>query len=199
MSSRQSYLARKAAGICITCGRFTAVRGRVRCLACLSRDANLAAIRDERKRAASWRTGICARSGCTTDWRAEGISVGPYCAAHVPFRRPDGIRFIDLARAHSLAVSLPGDVCVYHLPGCSSVATHGDHVLPKYARPDLTFHVANLVPACRDCNRRKGTLPVQALPIPAGALWWQWLARDPALSDLVGGLEQATKTWGWAA
>jgi 5-methylcytosine-specific restriction endonuclease McrA len=52
-----------------------------------------------------------------------------------------------------------GRLCLLRLPGCTIVATTGDHVIPKSERPDLAYEVTNGRPACRPCNSRRKTLP----------------------------------------
>ena len=49
-----------------------------------------------------------------------------------------------------------GTACSLKLPGCTHVATEGDHVIPRSVRLDLQYVVSNGRPACRSCNARKG-------------------------------------------
>jgi 5-methylcytosine-specific restriction endonuclease McrA len=53
-----------------------------------------------------------------------------------------------------------GRACILQLPGCTVVATTGDHVIPKSERPDLAFEVTNGRPACRPCNSRRQRRPL---------------------------------------
>lgn len=58
--------------------------------------------------------------------------------------------------------------CWLQLPGCTQVATTGDHVLPRQNRPDLKYDVMNGRPACLSCNSaRKGT-PIHRLHLLGG-------------------------------
>jgi 5-methylcytosine-specific restriction endonuclease McrA len=45
--------------------------------------------------------------------------------------------------------------CVYQYEGCTGTADTADHVIPK--RLGGSDAPGNLVPACRNCNQRKGT------------------------------------------
>ncbi len=57
-----------------------------------------------------------------------------------------------------------GKVCWLRLPGCTVVATTGDHVIPRSERPDLQYDVANGRPACLPCNQRRGRRPAASRP-----------------------------------
>lgn len=46
-------------------------------------------------------------------------------------------------------------LCVLRLPGCTEVATTGDHIVPRSVRPDLRYVVANGQPACSSCNSKR--------------------------------------------
>ena len=46
--------------------------------------------------------------------------------------------------------------CQLRLEGCTLVATHVDHVIPRSLRPDLTMVRANLRGSCRSCNLKRG-------------------------------------------
>lgn len=45
-----------------------------------------------------------------------------------------------------------GRVCTLRLPGCTDVATTGDHIIPRSVRPDLQFDPDNGRPSCLHCN-----------------------------------------------
>lgn len=64
-------------------------------------------------------------------------------------------------RAWSAAVlARYGRECLLRLPGCTTIATTADHIIPKSQRPDLAHDVANGRPACRRCNSRRKTTPL---------------------------------------
>lgn len=48
-----------------------------------------------------------------------------------------------------------GTECQLRLPGCTGLATTGDHIKPRSARPDLQYDVTNGRPACLPCNIRR--------------------------------------------
>lgn len=58
--------------------------------------------------------------------------------------------------------------CWLQLDGCLGVATTGDHVLPRKARPDLAYVVANGRPACLPCNSRRQGTPIHRLHLIGG-------------------------------
>lgn len=64
-----------------------------------------------------------------------------------------------------------GTRCWLGLPGCTVVATTGDHVIPRSVRPDLKFVVANGRPACLSCNRRRRDRDVE-LPATDARDWF---------------------------
>lgn len=45
-----------------------------------------------------------------------------------------------------------GDSCWLKLPGCTQLATTGDHIYPRHTHPELQYLVANGRPACLHCN-----------------------------------------------
>lgn len=65
--------------------------------------------------------------------------------------------------------------CWLQLPGCTTVATTGDHVLPREDRPDLKYAVENGKPACLSCNSKRQGTPVHRLHLIGG--------RDAATID----------------
>lgn len=52
-----------------------------------------------------------------------------------------------------------GRTCWLQLPGCTVVATTGDHVIPRSVQPELQYDVDNGRPACLSCNQRRGASP----------------------------------------
>ena len=52
-----------------------------------------------------------------------------------------------------------GRVCWLKLPGCTVVATTGDHIVPRSVAPDLQYDVDNGRPACLSCNQRRSVAP----------------------------------------
>lgn len=65
--------------------------------------------------------------------------------------------------------------CWLQLPGCTQLATTGDHVLPREDRPDLAYSIANGRPACLHCNSTRQGTPVHRLHLIGG--------RDSATVD----------------
>ncbi len=55
-------------------------------------------------------------------------------------------------------------LCWLRLEGCTIVATQVDHIIAVSDAPHLEFCRANCRGACRNCNQRRGRLPVGALP-----------------------------------
>lgn len=55
-----------------------------------------------------------------------------------------------------------GRVCWLGLDGCTTIATTGDHVIPRSVDPSLEFDVDNGRPACLNCNRRRRARPAPA-------------------------------------
>jgi 5-methylcytosine-specific restriction endonuclease McrA len=45
-----------------------------------------------------------------------------------------------------------GLVCTLSLPGCTTVATTGDHIVPRSVDPSREYDVTNGRPACLHCN-----------------------------------------------
>lgn len=69
------------------------------------------------------------------------------------------------ARAWSAAVLREyGRVCVLRRPGCTIVATTGDHIIPRSVRPDLQYDVTNGQPACGHCNSSRKATPAAPRP-----------------------------------
>lgn len=62
-----------------------------------------------------------------------------------------------------------GTSCWLQLPGCTTLATTGDHILPRSTHPELQYLVANGRPACEACNKRRKATPYQ-LVLTARAL-----------------------------
>jgi 5-methylcytosine-specific restriction endonuclease McrA len=58
--------------------------------------------------------------------------------------------------------------CWLQLPGCTGVATTGDHIVQRRDRPDLAYVVANGKPACRPCNSKRQGAPVHRLHLIGG-------------------------------
>jgi hypothetical protein len=58
--------------------------------------------------------------------------------------------------------------CWLKLPGCTGLATTGDHVLPRKDRPDLAYSVPNGRPACLHCNSTRGGTPIHRLHLIGG-------------------------------
>ena len=52
-----------------------------------------------------------------------------------------------------------GDSCWLQLPGCTQLATTGDHIYPRSTHPQLQYLVANGRPACMSCNRKRQDTP----------------------------------------
>jgi hypothetical protein len=71
-----------------------------------------------------------------------------------------------------LALHTPDDgsppQCWLQLPGCTLVATTGDHVLPRQDRPDLKYDVRNGKPACLPCNSKRQGTPIHRLHLIGG-------------------------------
>ena len=67
--------------------------------------------------------------------------------------------------------------CRLRLPGCTSVSTTADHIIPRSQRPDLLMVRSNLRGSCQNCNLQRGDRPLEqvraghAKPRP-GALDW---------------------------
>lgn len=59
-------------------------------------------------------------------------------------------------------------VCWLQLPGCTQVATTGDHIVTRQDRPDLKYVVENGRPACLSCNSRRQGTPVHRLHLIGG-------------------------------
>jgi 5-methylcytosine-specific restriction endonuclease McrA len=60
--------------------------------------------------------------------------------------------------------------CRLQLPGCTTISTTADHIIPRSQRPDLELVRANVQGACKSCNYKRGNADVQALkPAPARA------------------------------
>ena len=66
--------------------------------------------------------------------------------------------------------------CWLQLEGCTQVSDRGDHVVPVVDRPDLALVRSNVHGACDSCNRKRGTLPIDALRLGGDPS-----ARPPAL------------------
>lgn len=82
-----------------------------------------------------------------------------------------GRRAVAWSRAVLAAHMGPGGElprCWLQLPGCTGVATTGDHVLPRKDRPDLAYSVANGRPACLSCNSKRQGTPVHRLHMIGG-------------------------------
>ena len=58
--------------------------------------------------------------------------------------------------------------CWLQLPGCTGLATTGDHVLPRQDRPDLMYVVENGKPACLSCNSKRQGTPTHRLHLIGG-------------------------------
>lgn len=64
------------------------------------------------------------------------------------------------AQAWTAAVLANSDgMCALRLPGCTVVATTGDHILTQHERPDLRYVVANGRPSCTSCNQTRPRRP----------------------------------------
>lgn len=74
-----------------------------------------------------------------------------------------------------------GSVCLLALPGCTELATTGDHVIPKSERPDLAYDVTNGRPACRPCNSRRGTDPLDRVVLVDNASFFDASATREGL------------------
>jgi len=48
-----------------------------------------------------------------------------------------------------------GRTCWLQLPGCTHVATTGDHIVSRKENPALQYDVDNGRPACLPCNQRR--------------------------------------------
>ena len=64
------------------------------------------------------------------------------------------------ARRRRLVLERDGHRCTLELEGCTGLATHADHIIPR--RFGGTDDLANLRAACPSCNLRRGdgTTPV---------------------------------------
>lgn len=58
--------------------------------------------------------------------------------------------------------------CWLQLPGCTQLATTGDHVLTRQDRPDLKYDVRNGRPACLPCNSKRQGTPIHRLHLIGG-------------------------------
>lgn len=58
--------------------------------------------------------------------------------------------------------------CWLQLPGCTGVATTGDHIIQRKDRPDLAYVVENGRPACRPCNSKRQGTPIHRLHMIGG-------------------------------
>lgn len=56
-----------------------------------------------------------------------------------------------------------GTVCHLQMPGCTQLATEGDHLIPRSVRLDLQYRLDNGRPACRSCNAARGNRPLSHL------------------------------------
>lgn len=63
-------------------------------------------------------------------------------------------------------------LCWLKLPGCTSVSTTGDHIIPVDTRPDLALVRANVRGACKHCNSSRGKRPAPNPAPPPTALAW---------------------------
>ena len=55
-------------------------------------------------------------------------------------------------------------LCQLRLEGCTRVSETVDHIYPVSQFPQLKEAKANLQGSCWACNRRRGALPINALP-----------------------------------
>lgn len=62
-------------------------------------------------------------------------------------------------------------VCLLQLPGCTTIATTADHIIPVAKGGEL-YDMANLRGACRDCNRNKSDRLDEELERPYAARPW---------------------------
>jgi len=66
-------------------------------------------------------------------------------------------------RRLALQVVAEEPVCWLRLPGCTSRSTSADHIIPVSTRPDLALVRSNCRGACKSCNTRRHTTPVEQL------------------------------------
>jgi 5-methylcytosine-specific restriction endonuclease McrA len=91
---------------------------------------------------------VCTEPGCP--------NLQP-CPIHRDLRRSPSSRRTSTrqwAKTRAKIFQTYGHDCWLQLPGCTGLATQGDHVIPvsRGGTDDLT----NLRPACAPCNNRKG-------------------------------------------
>ena len=98
---------------------------------------------------------------CYIKWHGNGIFLDPINIDEndVGEELKENFRSLDRERSHEairheILRSTRSGVCSY----CSvSPAVSLDHVLPRKIYPEFSVLAQNLVPACGDCNRKKGT------------------------------------------
>jgi 5-methylcytosine-specific restriction endonuclease McrA len=66
----------------------------------------------------------------------------------------------------ALQVRAEEPTCRLQLPGCTTVSTTADHIIPRSQRPDLEMVRSNLQGACKNCNYKRGNLPIEAIRTP---------------------------------
>lgn len=71
-----------------------------------------------------------------------------------------------------------GRVCWLNLPGCTTVATTGDHIIPRSVQPELQYDVDNGRPACASCNRRRGATPADVSSLVVDDRSWFFESAD---------------------
>lgn len=62
-------------------------------------------------------------------------------------------------RIVAFVIARDSGLCQLRLPGCTTTATTGDHVIPVWQRPDLELDPENVKAACKHCNQAKSTRP----------------------------------------
>ena len=85
------------------------------------------------------------------------------------YRDPRGTR---AWRKLSTQVIAEDPLCWLRLPGCTTLSTTTDHVIPFIKRPDLAMERANLRGACRHCNSSRQAKPVMVKPRPIALDWF---------------------------
>lgn len=58
-----------------------------------------------------------------------------------------------------------GTRCALDLPGCTTDATEGDHIVPRSVDLSRQYDVTNGRPACRHCNAERGAALDQPAPL----------------------------------
>ena len=58
-----------------------------------------------------------------------------------------------------------GYLCHLRLPGCTIVATTGDHIVPRSVDSSREYDVTNGRPSCEHCNKKR-----KAAPLPSDSV-----------------------------